>query len=261
MRKKLVIGNWKMNGDREQNSRLLHQIQTQYAPVDNGVSVVVCPSSVFLNDVQKLLQACGSSIKVGAQNVSEHASGAYTGEISLSMLQSLGCDYVLLGHSERRVLFAEDNVVIARKVASALKADITPVLCIGETIDEYNAGITEEIVRKQVMDVVAIVGVDNFDKVIIAYEPVWAIGTGEVATPDYAQSVHKVIRDLLRQHNSAVADKVSILYGGSVNADNAQSLFSKPDIDGALVGGASLSADQFSRICAMLNRQSIKLAS
>ncbi len=250
-----------MNGDSACNQRLLEKIHEGYSAEAGCVEVVVCPPSIYLQQVGLYLQRQGSAIKLGAQNVSEQASGAFTGEVSTAMLADNQCEYVLLGHSERRTLFAEDNVVIARKMVAALGAGLTPVLCVGETLEEYTQGKTEEVVIKQIMDVAAIVGVTKLVDAVIAYEPVWAIGTGQVATPEYAQSVHGLIRDALGRNNPAIADRISILYGGSVNANNAQSLFEQDDIDGALVGGASLNADQFTSICAVQNRQVLTLAS
>lgn len=261
MRQKLIIGNWKMNGDVQQCDQLATRITKTYLSGSDNVEVVICPPALYLQSVQKRLIAGKATLKLGAQNVSDYQGGAYTGELSADMLSDVGCDYVLIGHSERRMLFNEDNVIAARKVAAAMRAGLTPVLCVGETAQEFELGQTHKVVAKQVMDVVSIIGIRNFDKVVIAYEPVWAIGSGKVATPEYAQDVHAQLRQLLAQRDHWVAEKIRILYGGSVNQQNATSLFQQADIDGALVGGASLSADQFVTICALQNRQTLQIAS
>lgn len=261
MRRPLVIGNWKMNGDRDQCQRLIASINSGYTSTEGDVDIVVCPPSVYLREVHDQLRQQSSVLNLGGQNVSDQISGAYTGELSAGMLKDAGCTYVLIGHSERRSLFGEDNVVIARKVLATLDAGMIPVLCVGETLSEFELGQTQAVVLKQVMDVAAIVGIKRFDRVVIAYEPVWAIGTGKVATPDYAQEMHRYIRGQLSAKDGLVGESVRILYGGSVTAENSGSLFKQTDIDGALVGGASLSADQFVSICAIANRVQLRIAS
>ena len=264
MRQKLIIGNWKMNGDSQQHRQLLERITAAYRPcadTADAVVIVVCPPAPYLQAVQQQLATYSGSIKVGAQTVSDRVSGAYTGEWSATMLQDIGCEYVLVGHSERRVSFHEDDILVAHKVSAALHSGVTPVLCVGETAQEFELGQTQTVVGKQLKQVISIVGISHFDRVVIAYEPVWAIGSGKVATPEYVQSVHAFIRQQLAQRESAVAEKAAIIYGGSVNPTNAAALFAQPDIDGALVGGASLSADQFVQICALQNRQTLQVAS
>ncbi len=253
MRKQYVIGNWKLNGSRSENAALLKKIQhhysSDYALDGDQVEVVVCPPTVYLQEVNAILKQGNTDIKVGAQTASEYASGAYTGEVSPVMLREIGCEYVLVGHSERRTLYGEDDAQVAKKVSSTLSEGLTPVLCIGETLDEYELGETAAVVSQHVLSVIAEVGIEKFANVVIAYEPVWAIGTGKVATPETVQSVHRVIRELLSEQGQGVARNVSILYGGSVNAGNAAQLFAQEDVDGALIGGASLDPQQFATVC------------
>lgn len=240
-RRKIVAGNWKMNGSLESVVELVKGL----VPCDT-VDVVVAPSFVFLPVVNQTLEA--GSIKLAAQNVSEFASGAYTGEVSLAMLQELNVSHVILGHSERRALFAEADEQIAKKVKSTLAAGLTPILCVGETLEQREAGTTLAVCNSQVDAVLNVVGVEEFAKVVVAYEPVWAIGTGKSATSEQAQEVHKGIRNNIATQSVEVANKVAILYGGSVKASNSAELFAQPDIDGALVGGASLDAKEFNSI-------------
>lgn len=245
MRPKLIVGNWKMNGDKASIAELLKgllaeqdQMQMEYA---------VMPPFCYLEQVQRALHS--SKIKWGAQDVCAKSDGAFTGEISASMLNDFGCTYVILGHSERRHIFHETDAEVAEKCKAALKADLIPIVCVGETLAQREAGKTAEIVQQQLAAVLALD--DNraaLDRVVIAYEPVWAIGTGKTATPEQAQQVHAVIRVECANVNKAAADKLRILYGGSVKPDNAKALLSQPDIDGALVGGASLSVGSFLQI-------------
>ncbi len=263
-RKQYVMGNWKMNGDKAGNRALISGLQQQSVSRNlnfDNVGLVVCPPSVYIQDVQVELDQQSLAAGVGAQNVSRYSQGAYTGELSATMLKDTGCDYVLVGHSERRTLNAEDDLEVADKVAAALEHNITAVLCVGETLEQYTAGTSESVVREQIVSVVAKVGIHAFENIVIAYEPVWAIGTGKVATPDYAQRIHAEIRAVIAEYDSAVAERVSILYGGSVNASNAASLFGEADIDGALVGGASLDAEQFIGIALALSATEVSLAS
>jgi len=249
MRKPLIIGNWKMNGNLADNEQLLNTLCAARLLNESGdeFDVVVCPPSIYLVDVRQQLST--SKIKYGAQNVSEHENGAYTGEISAAMLHDLGCSYVLLGHSERRSLNNESDEQIADKFAAAVQAKITAVLCVGETLAQRQADETFSVIVEQITRVVEQVGIQAFAQAVIAYEPVWAIGTGETASPEQAQAVHQQIRQQLAEYDENIASSIQIVYGGSVNENNAQALFLQPDIDGALVGGASLKADKFITIC------------
>jgi triosephosphate isomerase (TIM) len=244
-RPKLVAGNWKMHGSHAANSALVAALRA--APAPSGVTVAVCPPSVYLGSVAQAL--AGSSIALGAQTVSEHASGAYTGECAATMLVEIGCKYVLVGHSERRALFGEQDEAVAKKFAAAHRHGLVPVLCVGETLAEREAGQTESVVARQLDAVFAQCGAAAFASAVIAYEPVWAIGTGKTASPEQAQAVHAFIRARVAAHDAAVAAKVQVLYGGSVKAANAAALFGCADIDGGLVGGASLVAEEFVAIC------------
>ncbi len=246
MRSPLVIGNWKMNGCLAKNTELIDQLLISINEV-KGVNVVICPPYPYLMQVAE--QLASMAIKLGAQNVSAFKSGAYTGEVSSHMLSDLGCSYVLLGHSERRSLFQESDEQIAIKFEISLNAGLSPVLCVGETLEQRQNNETQSIVSRQVQVIVDRVGIKSFANAVIAYEPIWAIGTGETATPIQAQAVHQLIRQQLRGSDGDIADSVQILYGGSVNATNAQALFCQPDIDGGLVGGASLNATDFLMIC------------
>jgi len=250
MRKGLVAANWKMNGSRDSNTALLKAL---VAGLDGAAApdVLVCPPAVYLQQAGELLK--GSNIMLGAQNMHDQQAGAFTGEISAPMLKDLGCSHVIIGHSERREIFGESDALIADKFAAALANSLSPVLCIGETQAQREAGETEATVLRQLDAVLQQVGADAFADAVIAYEPVWAIGTGLTATPDQAQEMHDLIRGTLARHNAEVAGAIRVLYGGSVKADNAAELFAQPDIDGALVGGASLVADDFLTICSSYN--------
>jgi len=240
MRGKLVVGNWKMNGGLRQNDALLAELRVGWtAPPMRGLAV--CVSYPYLWQAQAALS--GSAIAWGAQNVSEHAGGAYTGEVSAAMVAEFGCRYAIVGHSERRALYGESDGVVAAKATAALAAGLTPIVCVGETLAEREAGATEAVVLRQLDAVAAKLG-ERIGGVVIAYEPVWAIGTGRTASPAEAQAVHRLLRKRLSRVDAAAAD-VLLLYGGSVKADNAKALFAGADIDGALVGGASLKADEF----------------
>jgi len=243
MRKSLVAGNWKLNGSLESVESLASGVADLAANV--SCEVVLCPVSLHLERVARVV---GDRVKLGAQNSSAELSGAFTGEVSPEMLKEVGCDYVILGHSERRTLFAETDQQIAEKVKSVLAQKMYPILCVGETLEERESGKAEEIVKSQL--VAALVDVAaQLESVVIAYEPVWAIGTGLTATPDQAQSMHAFIRDVLAEISEPVAQKVQILYGGSVKPENAEELFGQADIDGGLIGGASLKVDDFIAIC------------
>lgn len=246
MRKPLIAGNWKMNGSRESIKALLDSVKAGMSSVDKA-DVAVCAPFVYLRDVEE--QLTGTAIAYGAQNLSIEAKGAFTGEIAASMLLDFGCKYVIVGHSERRTLYGETDELVAQKYGVALEAGLTPIFCIGETLQEREQGITEDVVARQVKAVIDAHGVAKLGQGVIAYEPVWAIGTGKTATPEQAQDVHAFIRSMIAKHDQAVADNVIIQYGGSMNAGNAKELLAKPDIDGGLIGGASLKAEDFLAIC------------
>jgi len=231
-----------MNGDTARNSELLAGILAG-APTSDRVKLLVCPPFPYLADVAR--QIAGSPLQLGAQTVSEHPAGAFTGEVSVAMLRDIGCSHVLVGHSERRSLYGESSSDVAAKFAAAIDGGLRPVLCVGETLAERNAGQTEQVVDQQLNAVLERVGIAAFARAIVAYEPVWAIGTGLTATPQQAQDVHRHIRSVLAAHDADIAEAILILYGGSVKGDNAAGLFSMPDIDGGLIGGASLKAGDF----------------
>lgn len=246
MRRPLVAGNWKMNGSLESVRSLLDGISRGVDDV-KSTEVAVCPPYIYLPEVEKLLS--GSDIAWGGQDLSTESSGAYTGEIAASMLNDFGCKYVIVGHSERRTYHAESDQLVAKKYAVARAAGLVPILCIGETLEEREAGTTNEVVARQLDAVIALEGVDALADGVIAYEPVWAIGTGMTATPDQAQEVHAFIRSRVAEKSSEVAEGLRILYGGSMKPGNAAELIGKPDIDGGLIGGASLTAEDFLGIC------------
>lgn len=245
MRRPFVAGNWKMNGSKASIRELLDSLKQGIDGVT--AEVAVCPSSIYLADVAEQLN--GSPISWGAQNLSHETSGAFTGEISPAMVKDLGCTYVLVGHSERRSLYAEDDTLVAKKFAAARAMGLKPVLCVGESLEEREKGVTEDVVGRQLDAVLELEGVAAFNDAVVAYEPVWAIGTGMTASPEQAQDVHAFIRQRIASHDATVADGLRIQYGGSVKAANAAELFAKPDIDGGLIGGASLDAAEFLNIC------------
>ena len=246
MRQKLVAGNWKLNGSKSSIEPLVNSILSGLKDLDN-VAVAVCAPYVYIPMTQDLL--AGSRIGLGAQDVAEQDAGAFTGEVSAPMLNEFGCEYAIVGHSERRALYGEQDADTARKFAAARKHGLKPILCVGETLDEREQGITEAVVARQLDAVIALEGVEALVDGVIAYEPVWAIGTGKTASPQQAQDVHAFIRGKLISLNETVAAKVQILYGGSVKGANAAELFAMPDIDGGLIGGASLDANEFLAIC------------
>jgi triosephosphate isomerase (TIM) len=246
LRRKFVAGNWKMNGSLAANGELVNGLSASLAGFA-GADVVVCVPAPYLAQAGDLVKR--GSIVLGAQNASEFASGAYTGEVSCAMLKEFGVRYVIVGHSERRALFGESNAQVAAKFAAVLAAGLTPILCVGETLAEREAGATEAVVAGQLDAVLALCGADKLGAGVVAYEPVWAIGTGKTASTDEAQAVHAFIRGRVAAKNAAVAAALRILYGGSVKAANAQALFGCADIDGGLVGGASLQAQEFAAIC------------
>ena len=242
MRDFLVAGNWKMNGSTAANAALVAGI-VDGVPAGSGFTLLVCPPFPYVAAVAA--QAEGSPVKVGAQNVSEHEKGAYTGEVAPGMLRDIGCEYVIVGHSERRALYGETSAQVAAKFVAAQAAGITPILCVGETLEEREAGATEKVVDEQLDAALEAAGIEAFATAVIAYEPVWAIGTGMTATPEQAQDVHRHIRARLEALNAEVAAGVQILYGGSMKGENAAGLLAQPDIDGGLIGGASLKAADF----------------
>ena len=244
MKKKLIAGNWKMNGSTAANAALVQQL---LAGVGQATcDIAVCVPAPYLAEVGALVK--GSAIAVGAQDVSAHDAGAYTGEVSAGMLRDLGVRYAIVGHSERRQYHGETDVVVATKAQKALAAGITPIVCVGETLQEREAGMTEEVVKRQLAAVIHTNG-HCISEIVVAYEPVWAIGTGKTASPEQAQQVHAVLRAQLHAATEH-SDRVQILYGGSMNAANAAQLLGQPDIDGGLVGGASLKAPDFLSIIA-----------
>jgi triosephosphate isomerase (TIM) len=248
VRKPLVVANWKMNGDFASNESLYTSLRSGMdASVGKAVEIVICPPFPYLGHSSAWLT--DTKIKLGAQNIAATRNGAFTGEVSASMLADVGCHSVIIGHSERRSLFGETDSVVAQKLTAALGAQLTAIICIGETLQENEAGMTEAVLAKQLDAVTAIIAQAPASMCVIAYEPVWAIGTGRSASPEQAQGVHRFIRAYLASHGVAQADEIRILYGGSVKPSNILSLMSMPDIDGALVGGASLVADEFLGIC------------
>ncbi|MBK1686883.1 triose-phosphate isomerase [Rubrivivax gelatinosus] len=242
MRRKLVVGNWKMHGSRPANAELLAAL---IAGRPYAADVAVCVPNVFLSETAATL--AGSELRWGAQDVSEHEQGAYTGEVSAAMLAECGCRYAIVGHSERRAYHAENDAVVARKAQAALARGVTPIVCVGETLEQRDAGETEVVVKRQLSAVIHQL-THCASEIVVAYEPVWAIGTGRTATPEQAQAVHAVLRAQL-QAATGRGHTMRILYGGSVKADNAATLFAQPDIDGGLIGGASLKAADFIAIC------------
>lgn len=244
MRRKVIAGNWKMNNDLQQSISLVKEIKNLLTNKNINCDVVICPPFTSLNEVKNLIE--GSIIKLGAQNMFYEDSGAFTGEISAPMLKSVGCEYVILGHSERRTIFGEKDEMINKKVRKALSHQLKPILCVGETLEEREKDITEKVVKRQIEKGLIDITPDEILNVIIAYEPVWAIGTGKTATPQQAQEVHQFIRKLLTSmYSKDFAQLIPIQYGGSVKPENAKELLSQNDIDGALVGGACLKADSF----------------
>jgi triosephosphate isomerase len=246
MRQSLVAANWKMNGSIQSNQSLLESLKQNVGSVQNA-EVVICPPFVYLQQVRQLLE--GSRMSWGAQNLSQQEPGAFTGEVAASMLVDFDCKYVIVGHSERRSIYAESDILVAEKFAKAQSVGLIPILCVGELLDQREAGETQNVVKRQLDAVIKLQGVASLAKSVIAYEPVWAIGTGKTATPEQAQEVHGFIRGEIAKLDAGVAENIQILYGGSVKGSNAAELFSMPDIDGGLIGGASLKADEFLTIC------------
>ena len=247
MRRPLVAGNWKMHGSRSENAQLIEGL-LMGLPAQSVPEVVVCPPFPYLWEVGRQLKA--SDVALGAQSVCAEPVGAFTGEVSAAMLKDVGCRFVIVGHSERRALYREDDALVARKFLAAQGQGLTPILCVGETLDERERGATIDVVTRQLNAVLEVAGIAAMRNAVVAYEPVWAIGTGKNASPEQAQEVHAAIRGVIAAHDAVVAGGLRILYGGSVKAGNAQQIFSMPDVDGGLIGGASLKADEFLKICA-----------
>ena len=247
MRRPLVAGNWKMNGSRSQATALIDGI-LQGISGENSIEVVICPPFVLIPLAAERL-AVGSGVILGAQNLSTESAGAYTGEVSATMLTDYGCKYAIVGHSERRALYGDSDAIVARKFGVAIENNLTPILCVGETLAQREAGETQQTVEDQLDAVLQQHGIEAMVKAVVAYEPVWAIGTGRTATPQQAQAVHHFIRNKLAAGNKNVAANIRLLYGGSVKTNNAADLFNATDIDGGLIGGASLDANEFIEIC------------
>jgi len=246
MRKKFVAGNWKMHGSLEGNAGLLQGVRSGVAGM--ALDVVVCVPYPYLGQAGDALK--GSNVACGAQDVSEHAQGAYTGEVSALMLADFGCRYVIVGHSERRSYYGDTDAIVAAKCEAALKAGLVPILCVGETLDERERNVTADVVTRQMDAVISRCGIAALAKSVVAYEPVWAIGTGRTATPEQAQEVHALIRARVERDDAEVAAGLRILYGGSMKPNNAKELMAQPDIDGGLIGGAALVVADFVAICA-----------
>jgi triosephosphate isomerase len=242
MRRPIVVGNWKMHGSRAENARLIEELGTHY-PRDPAADCVVCPPLVYLQEIGRMLR--DTPMRLGAQDVCADTQGAFTGEVSAAMLKDVGCEYTIVGHSERRLLYRESDQLVARKFATAHSKGLIPILCVGEQLSERDAGRTAEVVSRQLDAVLELSGVQTLGQAVVAYEPVWAIGTGRTATPEQAQEVHAAIRARIGARDAKIAGATRILYGGSVKASNAAELLSMPDVDGGLIGGASLKADEF----------------
>ena len=247
MRKKVIAGNWKMNNDLSETQNLISKLSNGLSKEKINCDVIVCPPFTSLMEASSLLK--NTTIKLGAQNMFYEDSGAYTGEISASMLKSVGCEYVILGHSERRTFFYDTNEVINKKIKKALESGLKPIFCIGETLEQREKNVTIEVIKQQLTIGLNDISENSLSNIIVAYEPVWAIGTGRNATPEQAEDVHKYIRSWIKEkYSSNVAESLVIQYGGSVKPDNAKELLSQKDIDGALVGGACLKAESFMSI-------------
>ncbi|MCW8957401.1 MAG: triose-phosphate isomerase [Gammaproteobacteria bacterium] len=246
MRQPMVAGNWKMNGSSDSVKELIAGIKQGMGSVKKA-EVVVCPPAVYIPRVSGA--AADTAIKVGSQNICDQDKGAFTGEISGEMLKDVGCEYAIIGHSERRSLYGESDELIAKRFAAARRNGVKPIFCIGESLEEREQGVTNDVCSRQIDAVIELEGVAALADGVIAYEPVWAIGTGKTATPEMAQEVHAFIREKIAKLDAGVAEGLRILYGGSMNAGNAAELLAQPDIDGGLIGGASLKAEDFLAIC------------
>ena len=244
MRRRIIAGNWKMHNNISESQNLVTKLVNGLNNQNINREVIICPPFTSLTEVSNLLS--GTKIELGAQNMHFENKGAFTGEISADMLKSIGCKYVILGHSERRNIFGETDELINRKIKQALISELTPIFCMGETLEQREDGITNDVIKKQISEGMKGLSEEDVNKIIIAYEPIWAIGTGKTATPEQAQEVHKFIRSLLRENFSENSSQnIPVLYGGSVKPDNAEDLLAKEDIDGVLVGGACLDVDSF----------------
>ncbi len=242
-----------MHGSRAENASLIDAIAAEF-PSEPAAECIVCPPFVYLWETARLLREAEIAVALGAQDVGAEGQGAYTGEVSAAMLKDVGCGYVIVGHSERRTLYGESDPLVARKFAAAQVRGLVPILCVGEQLSEREAGRTEEVVSRQLDAVLKLSGAESFARAVIAYEPCWAIGTGRNATPEQAEEVHRFIRARIGERNANIAPEVRILYGGSVKVGNAGELFAQPDVDGGLIGGASLKADEFLGILAAARR-------
>jgi triosephosphate isomerase len=247
MRRPIVAGNWKMHGSRSENARLIEELLA-HSPARPAAACVICPPFVYLQEVGRLLR--DSVFSLGGQDVCADAQGAFTGEVSAAMLKDVGCEYVIVGHSERRLLYRESDSLVARKFGAAHARGLVPILCVGEQLAEREAGRTHEVIARQLDPVLELCGAGALEHGVLAYEPVWAIGTGRNATPEQAQEVHAFIRARIGARDARIAGATRILYGGSVKAGNAAELLAMPDVDGGLIGGASLKADEFLTILA-----------
>jgi triosephosphate isomerase (TIM) len=247
MRRPIVAGNWKMHGSRSENARLIEELLAGM-PARPAAACVVCPPFVYLQEVGRLLR--DSAVSLGGQDLCADTQGAFTGEVSAAMLKDVGCEYVIVGHSERRLLYRESDQLVARKFAAAHAKGLVPILCVGEQLAEREAGRTGEVVGRQLDVVLELCGAGALEHALVAYEPVWAIGTGRTASPEQAEEVHTFIRARIAARDARIAAATRILYGGSVKAGNAAELFAMPDVDGGLIGGASLKADEFLTILA-----------
>ena len=247
MRRPLIAGNWKMHGARADNAHFVEAL-SMGLPEQLPADVALCPPFVYLWEMSRLLKP--TEIGLGAQSLCAEPIGAFTGEVSAAMLKDVGCRYVIVGHSERRALYKEDDELVARKFLVAQSHGLVPILCVGETLEEREYGLTAQVVTRQLKAVLDLAGAPALQHAVVAYEPVWAIGTGKNATPEQAQEVHAHIRAVIAGRDAKIAHSLRILYGGSVKAANARDIFAMPDVDGGLVGGASLKADEFLKICA-----------
>ena len=245
MRKTIIVGNWKMNADKNFVTHFLKEVLSEMDDINS--EVVVCPPYPYLPQIEEMI--INSKIQLGAQDCNANTSGPHTGEVSVEMLRDFGVKYVIVGHSERRALYAEDNLIIAKKTKAVLDVGISPILCVGETQEQRDSGNAQLVVGEQIKSVLNMVDINYFAGAIVAYEPVWAIGTGLTPTPEETQEMHLFIRDVLSSYDKRIAKKTSILYGGSMNSNNAKNFISCRDVDGGLIGGASLKAHDFLKIC------------
>lgn len=252
MRQSLILGNWKMNGSRGAVAEFVPALRAALGAAD--VSCGLCLPATLLTDFRLAIavdeDAPGAvEIGLGAQTVSEYPAGAYTGEVSVAMLEEMACDYVIIGHSERRECFAEDDAQVAAKVKAVVGSSMVPVLCLGETLEQREMGLAEAVINQQLNAVLEVLEREELQRLVVAYEPVWAIGTGKTASPEQAQQIHAFIREQIAKVDGTIAAQIRLLYGGSMKPDNAEALLAQPDIDGGLIGGASLKAEQFAAIC------------